>query len=547
MDASIAWVKPPSPKQGLDHLGSQAPCIALYTILIPGITNVTDRVRYYSIYPWIVQALEKSGLAADIGKFTEYFRRSECLLTLISERHQRQCQANDHGDAMVGRFALLPALDDLERGIALNLSTYSTTEDGVSTRYFKNRLGGLGQYYLGSLHDLGILDYSEKPWVRYTKQLGEPLANAVNSRVDGRLFVETLKNDRVTLKRLDELSSFCFCQLHADSNEKRLLVELLFQAKKDTDEGSENRKKSFGLLLSWIDKGDKQTFGRDRVGALRSSLYSWGADKPGAWEIPPSLRAIAEGWRLYERNDLLSVAVQAIFFAVLHKLRWTDRLPRTIAELRVWLATQPEVKGLSKKLGGTWRDAARKIADKAPPRIDWQASGHEESLRERLAAEFKADHGIQDRIGTILELALRVLLLLSIRPTDVKGYSSCPLPTGYLIDYPVNLARFDDAVEEWRSMKLEEVVVLLATRWGIETHLRIALRKLRVDSKSTFQITPTERELVVTEPILAPASTTPRMRQALRMLEDLSLVEPSGDALILTQEGKRVLKDAIGA
>ena len=39
----VAWVKPPEPIRGLDHLGVQAQCIALYGQLLPGITNVTDR------------------------------------------------------------------------------------------------------------------------------------------------------------------------------------------------------------------------------------------------------------------------------------------------------------------------------------------------------------------------------------------------------------------------------------------------------------------------------------------------------------------------
>ena len=47
---TVAWVRPPEPIRGLDHLGVQAPCIALYGQLLPVITNVTDRARYYSFH-----------------------------------------------------------------------------------------------------------------------------------------------------------------------------------------------------------------------------------------------------------------------------------------------------------------------------------------------------------------------------------------------------------------------------------------------------------------------------------------------------------------
>ncbi|MBK7859639.1 MAG: hypothetical protein IPJ65_13680 [Archangiaceae bacterium] len=55
----VAWVRPPEPIRGLDHLGVQAPCIALYGQLLPGITNVTDRARYYSFHPWLLWSFEK--------------------------------------------------------------------------------------------------------------------------------------------------------------------------------------------------------------------------------------------------------------------------------------------------------------------------------------------------------------------------------------------------------------------------------------------------------------------------------------------------------
>ena len=61
MNIHTAWVKPPRLIGGLDHLAVQAPCISIYGKLLPGITNVTDRARYYSFYPSIVWALEKKG------------------------------------------------------------------------------------------------------------------------------------------------------------------------------------------------------------------------------------------------------------------------------------------------------------------------------------------------------------------------------------------------------------------------------------------------------------------------------------------------------
>jgi len=44
---------------GLDQLGVQMISITLYGELLPGLTNVTDRVRYYSFYPWVLHKYAK--------------------------------------------------------------------------------------------------------------------------------------------------------------------------------------------------------------------------------------------------------------------------------------------------------------------------------------------------------------------------------------------------------------------------------------------------------------------------------------------------------
>ena len=69
MEVITAWVKSLKQIGGLDLLAGQAPCINIYGRLLPGITNVTDRARYYTFYPWLLWAVEQAGY----DKFHEYF------------------------------------------------------------------------------------------------------------------------------------------------------------------------------------------------------------------------------------------------------------------------------------------------------------------------------------------------------------------------------------------------------------------------------------------------------------------------------------------
>ena len=88
MPTTTAWVKRPAPKKGLDPLAVQAPCINLYGQLIPGITNVTDRARYYSFYPWVVWVLDQRCGQKSRGDLIRWLRRADCLFTLIAIRHR---------------------------------------------------------------------------------------------------------------------------------------------------------------------------------------------------------------------------------------------------------------------------------------------------------------------------------------------------------------------------------------------------------------------------------------------------------------------------
>ena len=58
MMPTIGWVEPAKPIRRLDHLGVQVPGIVLYAQLLPDITNVTDRARYYSFHPWPIRSFK---------------------------------------------------------------------------------------------------------------------------------------------------------------------------------------------------------------------------------------------------------------------------------------------------------------------------------------------------------------------------------------------------------------------------------------------------------------------------------------------------------
>src|SRR3989344_1327219 len=69
---------------GLDPLGLQATSIRIYQSLVPNITNITNRLRYYAYFPWLVSLYEKLHHSDDPAKFANFMRRGEALYALAT-------------------------------------------------------------------------------------------------------------------------------------------------------------------------------------------------------------------------------------------------------------------------------------------------------------------------------------------------------------------------------------------------------------------------------------------------------------------------------
>jgi hypothetical protein len=519
MKVETAWVSPPQAIGGLDHLGTQAPCILVYSQLLPGITNVTDRARYYSFYPWLIWSFDRRYAKDDEARFVELFRRADCLFTLVSERHARKTDRDNerHGVAMVGRNQLTPALDRLEAGEPLVLSRYTFQQS--PQRYFKNPLGGLSQYYAGTLSELKLMDASTKPWIKYTKELGAPLAEQVDACIQADRFWKVVESDSVTREDLDSLSDLCACRLPHSANECNTLVDLFFDRRKSYEQEGIQRKRSLGLILHLARSLPKDHDLTEAV--FRACTYSGALPGRTPWKVPDSLRHTLACWAIYQRNDLLSVACQTVFGLALRELDSHDAA-RRIAHGSVEafaeafshsLPVAAVARSLKANRMGEFLDQLTKTM---PPIDSWEHEEHEVQVALRMLASWAQDDDLQG----MLKLAVTVLALLACRDVASQPpYGDLAMPSEALADYPINLASFRARVALWRSMSFQAFTADLV-QWCLNTHLRVALRKLRHSGRSTFHLRPSERGLEVVGEIPPPAATTPRFRQAVQILRD---------------------------
>jgi len=144
--------------------------------------------------------------------------------------------------------------------------------------------------------------------------------------------------------------------------------------------------------------------------------------------------------------------------------------------------------------------------------------------------------------STILESCLKVLLALQSRPATREGYGLFVFPPNYLSAYPINLQTLNQhSLTSWSNLTTRQWLGWLATAWGVNTHLMVALRKLRGQSQSTFRIRPSDQGLEI---IAVPEAvyTSPRFRQALRILKDIGALERQDQVWSVSAIGRQFME-----
>ncbi len=540
MEIQSGWVKPPVQIGGLDHLATQATCINLYGRYLPGITNVTDRARYYSFYPWIVWALEQAGHKYN-DTFIEQFRRADCLFTLVAQRHAHMSDTDrdSHAAAMIGSANMAKPISEVKEGNPVRLSDYAHRDENRH-RYFQSTLGGLGQYYLGVFSELNIMDGSSRSGVQNTNQIGSAIAESMDTHVDRSLFLKTIQEDSVPVNRLDELSEFCPCRLPSSTSEHGLLCDLFFVRGLFHDSDMLPRRRSLQTILHLADDLARSKVAID-LEQFRGCTYSGYLPSGEPWQVPERLINICKHWAVYQRNELLSMAVQGLFYALLDTYQESGHRVESVRDLCNWFLATPEIAivGEILNLGGKVGDVVASSAFGLPGIGSFTNENHEVHLAQFVSTLCSQGKSAQKRALITLS-SLKILLALKTRPETREGYDDIVFPGNYFQVYPINLKSFLVQCEQvWNDLTIREWIYWLCSAWGLNTHFKVALRKLRGQSQSTFRIRPSDQGLEV---ILPPEAvfTSPRFHQSFRILKDIGALEREKDYWVTSELGRQL-------
>src|SRR5689334_2909099 len=149
---------------GRDPLGLSRVSGIIADYLLFGIASTTDRARYFSFFCWALWHIAQDR-PKRFSDFVTQLRRREAAVALATV-------ANDPQSSPVGVTAT-----KIEWKKGLEAGRFDTDFRVLPS----NSLGGYGQYYSGSLANLGLMDRGEDGFDRAAPEIATPLAEAFHS------------------------------------------------------------------------------------------------------------------------------------------------------------------------------------------------------------------------------------------------------------------------------------------------------------------------------------------------------------------------------
>jgi hypothetical protein len=507
-----SWTKAGSWTLGRDPLGMQATSVRLYRSLIPGLTNVTNRLRYYAFYCWVIQHYEEIEHSGNDEKWKVFIRRAEALYALACYIANREQSDGLAGGRWAGSFCQTLTADTID----LRPHTDRPSE---GSQYLSAARGNFGQFYIASMTEVGFLSPSS-PIPIVSDQLGRELAQAFADSVGEaiKLISTGIRTGKVTPAELSEIGQKAHpSHIPEDSREMELLRDYLLAARQEHGSGTARRSSAW-LLLDLIRLGidaNDQT-------AIRRAFYNRKLPNGSTYAAPG---VTLDRWRAFQANELCHISFEALFNGLLAKSQ--DDPLGVDPHLLIGELLDPILSAL-KIEGQTWGEWATEAG-----------SGFAES-EESLAQDILSSLGDPRQASSLdgLSSALQLIATLWFR-WGSDGRSVRDTIQHFAGSGGRSLAGVLRSLDNQAAQTVEKAMRDVIRRHLITDHLAIAGRKLASSGTFTYHFTLSDG-VVSDGRIAAYGYTTPRLQNLIRFVRDAGLF----DGMAVTQAGARFLNDS---
>lgn len=303
--------------KGLDPLGLQVTSEASYATMLTGISNLTNRMRYYGFYCWLLDFFFKKETKGNQTEQNRFIRRAELLIAIIM-----QSERSNVSQITGSNFAL--ALVN-SKPVSFDLVAGADKDSGSKSIYWKYPSGAFGQYYFGALQALSLV-------IRFENKEGDVLFNVTlphqRQKVSGKqladafdktltdeiktLFYNTIKKGLLYADDIPSLIEFfSIDKINPDTNEWQLYVDMLLDKDYPSMEIEEDftyhRKETILFLIDTAIQNEDKFDWNIYLNMCYEHKFSESNDT-------------INGWYTYRLNEYWQYACGLIFFGALRNL-----------------------------------------------------------------------------------------------------------------------------------------------------------------------------------------------------------------------------------
>jgi hypothetical protein len=496
-------------KNGLDPLGMQNSSVGLYQTLLPGVSNVTLRMRYYGLYAWLCRTYAKRVGSIDPETWKRFIRRAEALYALIAYRRGGE-------GGVAGIDWAQRVLDGSDGKTPIDFA--SAAEPGSEDYYLKQAWGAYGAAYRSQLFEIGIFEESENDDLPLPSEIGDRLATAFEGSVGkiAELFYNVIGRGEVTIAELDRLAPLAPSEIGFKSAERELYQNILLEPADPQDSGARSRRLTVLLILNIA-----ALLGRDPAPAeVRWILYA-GCDQNGNVLTlgAPELQAQRQLWWIYHANDLCHIALETLLKFTLDIL---GEHPGGITLSRLIPLCVSRITAAASHVPDDWNRFVHALLPLANAYS--AADGSEWSLVDEI---MKRAGRTDERICApeTAWMAVRLLGTLHRKVRDDSPEIASALG-GFDADAFRSLLTETRFLERWLDISFAEMLSRLLEERVIQRHLWVALQKFR-NGDYTFLIERDEGKLRLREKD-GPVFTNPRLGPAITFLKDIHVIGGQG-------------------
>lgn len=505
---------------GIDMLGMQNTSIATYARLLPGLTNLTRRIRYYGFYVWLLEQYAINKRKDSVEEFRRFIRRGELLLAFIMAYKypdEKGVVGSQYASNWLKEYGSKSTID-----IAVGADT---AREGKS--YWQYTSGAFGQYFQGSLIAIGLIAPIEKNKKIFTctpkfgRKLAEFFGNNIKESTQNR-YLDVIDCGTANRDDLEDFSKeFSLIGISSDSKEWGFYIDMLMGKDfplKEVSAGCGNfRKETILLYMEYLES----VISLDEEESFPRSFYS------GLWNKKPFADYTAcIGWHYYSLNELAHYSMETILWAFLVYLG--DQEPIFLNNM-----VKHFVNNAYKEFKNTITDF--KVSNGTSFRSISENLSRKNIFLKSLTEEIKNTREGQPFNGVTMALQILALIFKHDHEQTLKFKSYAKSHNMYRDGEVTDLFEW---VEKFQDYNLTEFIEKLLLRHIINRHIEVAMRKMRNRNENSLKFTLEDNILKLVN-IVEPVWTSPRIDSMHQFLMDLKLVE----GLKLTKLGGQILAE----